>query len=165
MAKGLRSSVKKAHRTKLRSRVFAPVEDARTERLSAKLLELASQPRPVKTDMDLDEENGITAPLPRQTTPPRSPPSNNSAASKSDAQPDVHQDQQAEDMDIDDGADPAAAAAKTATTTTTTAASSKLKKKSPRVQKKRRGKPASTIKFPARRRDGVKASAGRKGKR
>ena len=70
-------------------------------------------------------------------------------------------------MDIDDGTAPAAAtaaAAKTATTTTSST-SSKLKKKSPRVQKKRRGKPASTIKFPARRRDGVKASSGRKGKR
>jgi hypothetical protein len=69
-------------------------------------------------------------------------------------------------MDIDDGAAPAvaaAAAAKTATTTSST--SSKLKKKSPRVHKKRRGKPASTIKFPSRRRDGVKASSGRKGKR
>lgn len=46
MAKGLRSSVKKANKAKLRSRVFRPVEDARTERLSAKLLELASKRRP-----------------------------------------------------------------------------------------------------------------------
>ena len=45
MAKGLRSSVKKANKAKLRSRVFRPVEDARTERLSAKLLELASKPQ------------------------------------------------------------------------------------------------------------------------
>lgn len=45
MAKGLRSSVKKANKAKLRSRVFKPVEDARTERLSAKLLELASSKR------------------------------------------------------------------------------------------------------------------------
>ena len=69
-------------------------------------------------------------------------------------------------MDIDDGTAPAAAAAAAAAkTATTSSTSSKLKKKSPRVQKKRRGKPASTIKFPARRRDGVKASSGRKGKR
>ncbi|XTI92015.1 hypothetical protein V2W45_1420790 [Cenococcum geophilum] len=173
MAKGLRSSVKKSHRTRLRSRVFAPVEDARTERLSAKLLELASQPRPAKTDMELDEDNGSntipttpTAPLTHQI-PRHSTRSNSSPASKSDAQADAHQDQQAEDMDIDDGTAPAAAAAAAAakTATTTSSTSSKLKKKSPRVQKKRRGKPASTIKFPARRRDGVKASSGRKGKR
>jgi hypothetical protein len=68
-------------------------------------------------------------------------------------------------MDIDDGTAPAAAAAAAAKTATTSSTSSKLKKKSPRVQKKRRGKPASTIKFPARRRDGVEASSGRKGKR
>lgn len=69
-------------------------------------------------------------------------------------------------MDIDDGTAPAAAAAAAAAkTATTSSTSSKLKKKSPRVQKKRRGKPASTIKFPARRRDGIKASLGRKGKR
>lgn len=46
MAKGVRSSVKKANKTKLRSSVFRPVEDARTERLSAKLLELASKRQP-----------------------------------------------------------------------------------------------------------------------
>lgn len=45
MAKGLRSSTKKANRTQLRSRVFGPVEEARRKRLSAKLLELASKPR------------------------------------------------------------------------------------------------------------------------
>lgn len=46
MAKGLRASTKKANRSKLRSKVFEPVEDARTERLSAKLLEIALRPRP-----------------------------------------------------------------------------------------------------------------------
>ncbi|KAJ9665006.1 hypothetical protein H2201_004870 [Coniosporium apollinis] len=56
MAQGLRSSVKKTNRSKLRTRVFAPVEDARTERLSAKLLELASQPRPAKTEMEVEED-------------------------------------------------------------------------------------------------------------
>ena len=103
MAKGLRSSVKKSHRTKLRSRVFAPVEDARTERLSAKLLELASQPRPAKTDMELDEDNGtntipITPTLLTHQIPRRSTRSDSSPASKSDAQADVHQDQQAEGL-------------------------------------------------------------------
>ena len=42
MAKGLRSRVKKVNKQKLRSNVFGPVEEARKERLSAKLLELAS---------------------------------------------------------------------------------------------------------------------------
>ncbi|MCJ1312768.1 hypothetical protein MMC25_006444 [Agyrium rufum] len=50
MAKGLRSSVKKANKTKLRARVFAPVENARMERLSSKLLEIASSGRPQATE-------------------------------------------------------------------------------------------------------------------
>jgi len=37
--------------------VFEPVEDARTERLSAKLLEIASRPRP-KADEDVRMEEG-----------------------------------------------------------------------------------------------------------
>ncbi|MCJ1248325.1 major facilitator super transporter protein [Trapelia coarctata] len=57
MAKGLRASTKKANRSKLRSKVFEPVEDARTERLSAKLLEIASRPRP-KADEDVRMEEG-----------------------------------------------------------------------------------------------------------
>ncbi|KAI9881391.1 MAG: hypothetical protein M1830_003398 [Pleopsidium flavum] len=58
MAKGLRSSVKKSNRAKLRSSVFGPVEDARRERLSAKLLELASRPRPTITeDAEMDIED------------------------------------------------------------------------------------------------------------
>ena len=57
MAKGLRSSTKKANKTKLRSRVFGPVENARTERLSAKLLELASKPKPaVEGNGNMDVE-------------------------------------------------------------------------------------------------------------
>ncbi|KAF2176256.1 hypothetical protein K469DRAFT_700162 [Zopfia rhizophila CBS 207.26] len=61
MAKGLRSSVKKSNRSKLRSRVFAPVEDARTERLHAKLLEAVKQPRlepAKKSEMDVDTLEG-----------------------------------------------------------------------------------------------------------
>lgn len=45
MAKGLRSHIKQKHKTKLRNTVFAPVIDARTERLSKKLQEIAAQPR------------------------------------------------------------------------------------------------------------------------
>jgi hypothetical protein len=61
MAKGLRSSIKKSNRAKLRSKVFAPVEDARTKRLHAKLLEAVQQvkPEPAKeTNMDVDSVNG-----------------------------------------------------------------------------------------------------------
>jgi hypothetical protein len=46
MAKSVRSSVRKRNSAKLRSTVFGPVVDARTDRLSAKLRELAAQPRP-----------------------------------------------------------------------------------------------------------------------
>jgi hypothetical protein len=61
MAKGARASTKKANHQKLKSRVFGPVESARTERLSAKLLELASQPKskPVKEDIVMDSEEGM----------------------------------------------------------------------------------------------------------
>lgn len=43
MAKSLRASSKKSNKAKLRSKVFAGVEDERAERLSAKLLHLVSQ--------------------------------------------------------------------------------------------------------------------------
>ncbi|MCJ1458366.1 hypothetical protein MMC28_008738 [Mycoblastus sanguinarius] len=45
MAKSLRSSRKKVNKSKLRSNVFGPVENARKERLSTKLLELATNPQ------------------------------------------------------------------------------------------------------------------------
>lgn len=45
MAKGARASTRKANNAALKSKVFGPVEDARTQRLSAKLLELAQQPK------------------------------------------------------------------------------------------------------------------------
>ena len=45
MAKGLRSSRKKTNKSKLRSNVFGPVEAARKERLSAKLIDLALEPQ------------------------------------------------------------------------------------------------------------------------
>ena len=56
MAKSLRASVKKANKSKLRSNVFARVEDARNERLSAKLLELASKPKEVDMKEDTTTE-------------------------------------------------------------------------------------------------------------
>lgn len=47
MAKSQRSSVTKANNQRLKKNVFGPVEAARQQRLSAKLLEIASQPKPV----------------------------------------------------------------------------------------------------------------------
>jgi len=58
MAKGLRSSVRKRNKAKLRATVFGPAADARTARLSAKLQELASQPRPKKSETADMESNG-----------------------------------------------------------------------------------------------------------
>lgn len=60
MAKSVRASVQKRNKAKLRSTVFGPAVDARTERLSAKLQELASQPKPSdqsksKTNMQTTE--------------------------------------------------------------------------------------------------------------
>ncbi|EER29048.1 hypothetical protein D8B26_000794 [Coccidioides posadasii str. Silveira] len=51
MAKGARSSVKKRNKANLRAKVFGPVADQRTERLSAKLQELASKTSVKDTDM------------------------------------------------------------------------------------------------------------------
>ncbi|KAI1467203.1 uncharacterized protein F4812DRAFT_431610 [Daldinia caldariorum] len=45
MAKSSRASTRKANNQRLKSKVFGPVEAARAERLSAKLLELAAQPK------------------------------------------------------------------------------------------------------------------------
>ncbi|KAJ0414008.1 hypothetical protein BJY00DRAFT_319243 [Aspergillus carlsbadensis] len=55
MAKSVRASVQKRNKAKLRATVFGPVVDARTERLSAKLQELASQPKP--NDQDKPKSN------------------------------------------------------------------------------------------------------------
>ncbi|KAE8377918.1 hypothetical protein BDV26DRAFT_262691 [Aspergillus bertholletiae] len=68
MAKSVRASVQKRNRAKLRATVFGPVVDARTERLSAKLQELASQPKPSNEEnhdisMDTkDRQEGTTTP-------------------------------------------------------------------------------------------------------
>jgi hypothetical protein len=61
MAKGARASVRKANNVRLKSQVFGPVENARMERLSAKLLELASQPtpKPPKEDVAMEVEDGM----------------------------------------------------------------------------------------------------------
>ena len=54
MAKSARSSAIKKNKSALKKKVFGPVEAARNERLSAKLLELASKPR-IRAQMDVDE--------------------------------------------------------------------------------------------------------------
>ncbi|KAF7714127.1 Uncharacterized protein PECH_000325 [Penicillium ucsense] len=59
MAKSVRASVSKRNRANLRTKVFGPVVDARTERLAAKLQEIASQPKPEHSDkskMEVEDE-------------------------------------------------------------------------------------------------------------
>lgn len=46
MAKSARASAVKKNKSKLKSKVFGPVEQARAERLSQKLLQLAQQAKP-----------------------------------------------------------------------------------------------------------------------
>ena len=60
MAKGARASTKKANNARLKSGVFGPVESARNERLSAKLLELASQPKPKKEHVVMEVEGIVS---------------------------------------------------------------------------------------------------------
>jgi hypothetical protein len=52
MAKSIRSSVHKRNARKLRNTVYGPQETARTERLSAKLLEIAAQSKPKPETQD-----------------------------------------------------------------------------------------------------------------
>ncbi|KAI1906619.1 hypothetical protein LOZ53_006361 [Ophidiomyces ophidiicola] len=61
MAKGARSSVKKRNKAKLRATVFGPVVDRRTERLSAKLQDLASAKLVKDADM-VDAEINLIDP-------------------------------------------------------------------------------------------------------
>ncbi|RJE21260.1 hypothetical protein PHISCL_06411 [Aspergillus sclerotialis] len=61
MAKSVRASVSKRNRAKLRSTVFAPADNARTERLSAKLQEIASRPKPKDRDMSDTDLGNLSA--------------------------------------------------------------------------------------------------------
>ncbi|KAF7926362.1 uncharacterized protein EAE98_006657 [Botrytis deweyae] len=56
MAKGARSSSIKANNSALKAKVFGPVENARAERLNAKLMELISQPKPSAKTEDVSME-------------------------------------------------------------------------------------------------------------
>lgn len=57
MAKSARSSQIKNNNQRLKKTVFGPVEDARAARLSAKLLEIVSQPKPQK-DVEMEVVEG-----------------------------------------------------------------------------------------------------------
>lgn len=62
MAKSQRASSRKRNNAVLRSKLFGPASDARTERLSAKLQEMASKPKPEQEKaMDVDQQED-TAP-------------------------------------------------------------------------------------------------------
>jgi hypothetical protein len=54
MAKSQRASKTKSNNQRLKKNVFGPVETERTARLSAKLLELASQPKP-KAEVEMKD--------------------------------------------------------------------------------------------------------------
>ena len=62
MAKSSRSSIVKKNKASLKKSVFGPVEQARSERLNAKLLALAQQPKPEKQEMEV-EPDGISIPM------------------------------------------------------------------------------------------------------
>ncbi|KAL1302503.1 hypothetical protein AAFC00_002892 [Neodothiora populina] len=55
MAKGARNSVRKTNNRVLKAKVFGPVETARAERLNAKLMELVSQPKPAREEMEVEQ--------------------------------------------------------------------------------------------------------------
>jgi hypothetical protein len=58
MAKSARASTRKRNNATLRTKVFGPAIDARTERLSAKLQEIANAPKPEQEKkMEVDEDN------------------------------------------------------------------------------------------------------------
>ncbi|KAL7789828.1 hypothetical protein V8C37DRAFT_385846 [Trichoderma ceciliae] len=61
MAKSSRSSSKKFNNQRKAATIFGPVEAARRERLSAKLLELAKQAKPEPAEMKIDEDEADNA--------------------------------------------------------------------------------------------------------
>jgi hypothetical protein len=69
MAKSSRSSVVKKNNQKLKKHVFGPIESARNERLNARLLELASQPKPARTGMEVERDGNSTPPQKSEHTP------------------------------------------------------------------------------------------------
>lgn len=65
MAKSSRSSTKKFNNQRKAASIFGPAESARAERLSARLLELAKQPKPESSDVKMNTDGGLKADLPR----------------------------------------------------------------------------------------------------
>jgi len=57
MAKSSRSSSVKKNNQALKKKVFGPVVTARNERQSAKLLELAQQPKPLRPEMEVEQSS------------------------------------------------------------------------------------------------------------
>lgn len=56
MGKSLRASSRKSAKTKLRNTVHAPVEEARIQRLSTRLLALAASANPISDAMEVEHE-------------------------------------------------------------------------------------------------------------
>lgn len=56
MAKSSRSSTRKNNAHQRAVKINGPVEQARAERLSAKLVELVNQPKPETSDVNMDGE-------------------------------------------------------------------------------------------------------------
>ena len=70
MAKSARSSQIKANNQRLKKNVFGPVEAARNERLSAKLMELIAQPKPEReVEMEVADEGMLLFSSHRQSPP------------------------------------------------------------------------------------------------
>jgi hypothetical protein len=56
MARSSRSSAKKFNNQRKAAEIFGPVESARAERLSQRLLDLAKQPKPETSDVEMNVE-------------------------------------------------------------------------------------------------------------
>ena len=57
MAKSKRSSSKKFNNQRKAATIYGPAESARAERLSQRLLEVAKQPKPESSDVDMNAES------------------------------------------------------------------------------------------------------------
>ena len=71
MAKSARSNQRAKNNQKLRTRVFAPADQARTERLSEKLLQIASRPSDKQKEKQNEMEVEPTKGMNEQETQPQ----------------------------------------------------------------------------------------------
>jgi hypothetical protein len=60
MAKSARASSRKKNNQRKAANIFGPAESVRAERLSAKLLELAKQPKPESSDVAMKTDDGMS---------------------------------------------------------------------------------------------------------